>query len=88
MGVPLAERSPRSVPRRTHKSRPEEEQEDIRSRMVIILPPPMMRFLEIEAKRYSEGKRDVNYRPVDVVRALITAYYEKRMVGLMVSPDD
>lgn len=56
--------------------------------MVIILPPPMMRFLEIEAKRYSEGKRDVNYRPVDVVRALITAYYEKRMVGLMVSPDD
>jgi len=76
------------MPRRTHKRKPEECQEDIRPRVTILLPPKMIAFLEVEAKRYSEGKRDVNYIAADVVRALITAYYEKRMVGLMVNPDD
>lgn len=76
------------MPRRTHRSKPEEAQEDIRRRINLQLSQPMMRFLEVEAKRYSEGKRDVNYTPADVVRALITSYYEKRMIGLMVSPDD
>jgi len=76
------------MPRRTHRSKPEEAQEDIRRRVTILLNQPMMTFLEVEAKRYSEGKRDVNFTPADVVRALITAYYEKRMIGLMVSPDD
>jgi hypothetical protein len=47
----------------------------------------MMRFLELEAKRIGE-QQDKNYLPSDVVRALITAYYEKRVAGLMVGPND
>lgn len=74
------------MPRKTH--RPEEVQEDIRYRVNLQLPPALMHFLELEAKIYSEGQRDVNYTVADIVRALITAYYEKRMVNLMVNPDD
>jgi len=47
----------------------------------------MAAFLEVEAKRIGEAKGKY-VRPADVVRALITAYYEKRMAGLLVSPDD
>jgi hypothetical protein len=47
----------------------------------------MLAFLEVEAKRMEEatGKK---CHPADVVRALITSYYEKRVAGLLVSPDD
>jgi hypothetical protein len=75
------------MPRKTHRSRPEEAQEDIRRRLTVFLPPPMMRFLELEAKRIGE-KQGKNYLPSDVVRALITSYYEKRVAGLLVDPND
>jgi len=42
----------------------------------------MLAFLEREAKRMG-----VPY-PSDIVRALITAYYEKRSMGLLIDPDD
>jgi hypothetical protein len=47
----------------------------------------MLAFLELEAKRMTEecGKQ---CHTSDVVRALITAYYEKRVAGLLVTPDD
>jgi hypothetical protein len=47
----------------------------------------MMRFLELEAKRIGE-KQGKNYLPSDVVRALIASYYEKRVAGLLVDPND
>lgn len=76
------------MPRRSHLLRGEEEhREDITRKFAIYLPPPMAAFLEVEAKRIGEEKGKY-VRPADVVRALITAYYEKRMAGLLVSPDD
>lgn len=74
------------MPRRTH-SKPEEAQEDIRRRLNIFVPPAMLAFLELEAKRLSEKRRKV-IRHSDIIRALITSYYEKRMAGLLVNPDD
>lgn len=47
----------------------------------------MLAFLELEAKRITEETGRFT-RHSDVVRALITAYYEKRMAGLLVNPDD
>ena len=73
------------MPRRTR--RPEEALEDIRRRINIFFPPTMVRFLELEAKRYGEKARK-NYTPADIVRALVTSYYEKRMAGLMIDPND
>ena len=75
------------MPRKTRQKRPEELQEDIRRRLNIFLPPPMMRFLELEAKRYGEKNGKI-YQPADIVRALITSYYEKRIADLLVTPDD
>lgn len=74
------------MPRKTHQ-KPEEAREDIRRRLNIFVPPRMLAFLELEAKRLSEerGKRIL---PSDVIRALVTSYYEKRMAGLLVTPDD
>jgi hypothetical protein len=72
--------------RQTHR-KPEEAREDIRRRLNIFVPPNMLAFLEVEAKRLSE-ERNQCLRHSDVVRALITAYYEKRMAGLLISPDD
>lgn len=47
----------------------------------------MKHFLEVEAKRLSEEhKRNVTVK--DVIRALITAYWEKRLAGLLLGPDD
>jgi hypothetical protein len=51
------------------------------------VPETMRAFLDIEAKRLSEERGKLIKRG-DVVRALITAYYEKRMAGLLVNPDD
>jgi hypothetical protein len=47
----------------------------------------MSAFLEVEARRISETTgRSVSVS--EVVRALVTSYYEKRMAGLVVHPDD
>jgi hypothetical protein len=75
------------MPRASHKPAPEEAREDIRRRLNIFVPNRMLAFLEVEAKRMEEatGKK---CHPADVVRALITSYYEKRVAGLLVSPDD
>lgn len=67
--------------------KPEDAQEDIRRRLNIFVPPSMLAFLEIEAKRLSEDRGKL-IRHSDIVRALITSYYEKRMAGLLISPDD
>lgn len=79
------------MPRKTRKK--EESLEQIRQRLNIFVPPKMMAFLELEAKRYSEARRkrkkgDRIFVPSDIVRALIVAYYEKRIAGLLVGPDD
>lgn len=74
------------MPRRTHKA-PEEAQEDIRRRLNIFVPPTMLAFLEIEAKRLTK-ERGKLIRHSDIIRALVTSYYEKRMAGLLVNPDD
>jgi len=74
--------------RRTHKIyREEEAKECIQRKLTILLSPGMSEFLELEAKRLSEreGKR---IRPGTIVRALLTTYYEKRVAGLLVDPDD
>lgn len=73
--------------RRSHGPAPEEAQEDIRYQMRTCLSIPMRRFLELEAKRLS-AKVGRRLEPPDIVRALITSYYEKRMAGLLVNPDD
>jgi len=44
-------------------------------------------FLIQEARRMSE-KLGRTIRRGEIVRALITAYYEKRVIGLLVDPDD
>ncbi len=75
------------MPRRTHRAAPEEAREDIRARLNIFIPPTMKSFLDLEAKLMSE-ETGRYCQPADVVRALIAAYYEKKMAGLLVSPDD
>ena len=75
------------MPRRTHKPAPEDAQEDIRRRFNLYLPPSMHAFLEAEAKRLSEKNGRTISGP-DVVRALVTSYYEKRGLGLLIDPDD
>jgi hypothetical protein len=79
------------MPRKTRKK--EEALEQIKRRINIHLPTKMMAFLELEAKRYTEARKkrkkgDRIFVPSDIVRALIVAYYEKRIAGLLVGPDD
>lgn len=74
------------MPRKTHKD-PAYATEDIRGRMNLMLPQSMRRFLELEAKRLTEEKGRT-IEEADIVKALITAYYEKRMAGLLIGPDD
>ncbi len=74
------------MPRKTHRG-PEEACEDIRRRVTLSIPPNMLAFLELEAKRVSEESGKLT-TPPDVVRALVTAYYEKKMAGLLIGPDD
>lgn len=74
------------MPRRSHKP-PEEYVDDIRYSMRLTLNKEMKTFVEVEAKRIGEIKGKKVY-PTQVVRALIASYYEKRMAGLVVSPDD
>lgn len=76
------------MPRKTHRVYAEDATEDIRFRMSIYVPKEMRDFLELEAKRLAEEKGK-KVLAADVVRALITAYYEKRvLLDLLVSPDD
>jgi len=75
------------VARKTHRSSDEEHQEDPRPRLTLFLDLEMRRFLDVEAKRLSV-KYDRRIRPADVAKALITSYYEKRLAGLLVDPDD
>jgi len=74
------------VPRKS-RGVPEELREDIEYSMRLKLDRDMVAFLEVEAKRLTEqGKKRV--RPTEIVRALITSYYEKRIAGLVSCPDD
>lgn len=70
--------------RRTHS---EYSSEDIRRRINIFLPASMLAFLEVEAKRLSE-ERGKNITEGSIIRALVTAYYEKRMAGMFIGPND
>jgi hypothetical protein len=73
--------------RKAHKVLESEAAEDTREDIRVILPPELKRFLETEAKRI----RDNHFKkctPQILLRALLTAYYEKRMIGLLVDPDD
>jgi len=78
------------LPRKTHRSprlSEEEHNEDPRPRLTLFLELDMHKFLELEAKRLSV-KYERRLRPPDIAKALITAYYEKRVAGLLVDPDD
>jgi len=76
------------MPRRSHTIKSEEEaQEDMRRIHQLRLPPELSDFLDVEAKRETDRKKK-RVRPADIIRALIVAYYEKRLAGLLVSPDD
>ena len=74
------------MPRRTH--RPEEEiKETVDGRIDVHLPPKLICFLDVDAKKRSE-KTGRRITKVDIVRALIVAYYEKVVAGMLVDPDD
>ena len=74
--------------RRTHQKVPEEEaSEQIAGCLKFDLPPIVQQFFEIEAKRLSE-KHGKHVFITDIARALMAAYYEKRMAGLLIDPDD
>ncbi|CAB4131589.1 hypothetical protein UFOVP276_31 [uncultured Caudovirales phage] len=79
--------------RKTHIPQDEASiQESIRKDTRIILSDQMTKFLEAEVVRLNikldkEGKKD-KMTVQRLIRALITAYFEKRVVGLLVNPDD
>jgi len=73
--------------RKTHLKREEDRKETIERSFTLFLSPGMHEFLEIESKRLTE-KKGKRVSPSIIVRALITAYYEKRVAGLLVDPDD
>lgn len=75
------------MPRRTRGAAPEELQEDISYDMRLKLDRGLVAFLEVESKRLTE-QRGRRIHPTDIVRALITSYYEKRIAGLVSCPDD
>ena len=74
------------MPRKTRKA-PEELQEQIYYSMRLKLDRALVAFLEVEAKRLTE-QRGRMVKPTDIARALITSYYEKRIAGLVICPDD
>jgi hypothetical protein len=80
------------MPRRTHRSE-EEQIEEITRSFRIILSPQMRHFLDVEARRLTDKKRQIKaqakrVKAQDIIRALVTSYYEKRTIGLLVNPDD
>lgn len=84
--------------RRSHQKPEEDTVECISYRMRLDMPLKMRRFLQLEGKRLTSlkirrgvkglGYRKIEVTPQDIVRALVTAYYEKRLIGLLVDPDD
>jgi len=80
------------MPRRTHRSE-EERIESIGKAFRVFLSPQMRNFLDMEARRLTDKKRQTKIgarrvRVQDIIRALVTSYYEKRTIGLLVNPDD
>ena len=80
------------MPRQTHRSE-EEAKEDIKRKTDIILSAKMRHFLDVEAVRLTGEARKIkpNARRITaqaIIRALVTAYHDKRMIGLVVNPDD
>lgn len=75
------------MPRQSHKRPEEEAQENIAFCLNCALPRKILQFLEIEAKRLGEAEGR-KIKPQDIVRALIVAYYEKRMLNMATTPDD
>jgi hypothetical protein len=80
--------------RKTHQPLHDEtsKKEEIDKDTRILLTNEMLSFLESEVVRLNiklkrEGKKD-KMTVQRLIRALITAYYEKRVVGLLVNPDD
>ena len=74
--------------RKTHVTPGEEDIDGpILYEMRVYIKPEMRRFLELEAKRIN-GKKNSKFRAQDIVKALVTAYYEKRMMGLVINPND
>jgi len=61
---------------------------DVRSKHLIqlVVEPDVQAFLEQEAGRLSTRKHKCSVP--DVVRALIAAYYEKQVMGLITDPSD
>lgn len=80
------------MPRRTHRSE-EEQVEGITKETGVYLSPQMRHFLDMEARRLTDKKRQIKagakrVKVQDIIRALVTSYYEKRTIGLLVNPDD
>ena len=80
------------MPRRTHRAE-EERIERIGKAFRVFLSPQMRNFLDMEARRLTDKKRQIKIgakrvRVQDIIRALVTSYYEKRTIGLLVNPDD
>ena len=80
------------MPRRTHRAE-EERIESIERACRVFLSPQMRNFLDMEARRLTDKKRQIKagakrVRVQDIIRALVTSYYEKRTIGLLVNPDD
>lgn len=61
--------------------------EDLGGNLNVRVTMKMHAFLELEAKRITED-RGKKFSKGDVVRALITSYYEKRVANLVTNPDD
>ena len=80
------------MPRKTHRSE-EERIERINRAFATFLSPQMRHFLDMEARRLTDKKRQIKagarrVNVQDIIRALVTSYYEKRTIGLLVNPDD
>jgi len=80
------------MPRRTHRSE-EERIESISKGLRVFLPPQMRHFLDMEALRLTDKRRQIKVgarrvRVQDIIRALVASYYDKHMIGLPVNPDD
>jgi hypothetical protein len=80
------------MPRQTHSSEAERK-ESIDKKVIVSISPQMRHFLDLEARRLTDKKRQIKIgarrvNAQDIIRALVTSYYEKRTIGLLVNPDD
>ena len=89
------------MPRKSHSHRETDEScrpESFHGGITIYLKPEMRKFLEIEAERITTERKKRSTTAAwkvprvgthEIIKALITAYYEKRVVAeLLVGPDD